>query len=109
MSESESSLTTIGSVLEGGLVLFLAMREIILAFFLPLVLAPVFALVFLVIGLATSVYLVTAIGKFVGDSGLGLGNKTLKGTGVGLLSVTMGLSTCGGLNSSKPLRLRKPC
>jgi hypothetical protein len=42
MSESESSLTTIGSNLAEGLGLFLAMREINLAFFLPLVLAPSF-------------------------------------------------------------------
>jgi hypothetical protein len=77
MSESESSLTTIGSVLVESLDLFLAMREINLEFFLPRVLTPVFALVFWVVALATSVYFGTALGKLVGDSGLGLGNKTL--------------------------------
>jgi hypothetical protein len=51
------------------------MREIKRAFFLPL--ALVLALGFLVAGLAISTYLVTAIGKFVGGSGIGLGSKTL--------------------------------
>ena len=77
MSESESSLTTIGSDLAGGLGLFLAMREIDLAFFLLLALALVLVLGCLVAGLSISTYLVTTIGKFVGESGLGLGNKTL--------------------------------
>jgi hypothetical protein len=62
----------IGYVLAGGLDLFLSMQEIILAFFLFLVV--VFALAFVVMVLAT---LVTAIGKFKGESGLGSGSKTL--------------------------------
>ena len=77
MSESESSLTMIGSDLEGGLDLFLAMREINLAFFLPRVSTQVLALVFWVVDLATSACFGTDLGKLVGDSGLGLGNKTL--------------------------------
>ena len=77
ISESESSLTTIGSGLAGFLGLFLAMREINQVFFFPLELALVLALGFLVVGLAISTYLVTAIGKFVGQSGRGLGSKTL--------------------------------
>jgi hypothetical protein len=72
MLESESSLTMIGYVLAGGLDLFLSMGEIILAFFLFL--AAVFALAFVVMGLAT---LVIAIGEFKGESGLGSGSKTL--------------------------------
>jgi nicotinamide riboside transporter PnuC len=76
MSESESSLTTIGSVLAGILDLFLAMREINIAFFLPQVLTPVFTLVFWVVALTTSVCFGTDLGKLVDDSGLGLGNKT---------------------------------
>jgi hypothetical protein len=53
------------------------MREINLAFFLPLELAPVLALGFSVVGLLISTFLMTAIGKFVGGSGRGLGSKTL--------------------------------
>ena len=52
MSESESSLTTIGSDLAGGLGLLLAMREINLAFLLLLALALVLVLGRLVVGLS---------------------------------------------------------
>jgi hypothetical protein len=65
-----------GSVLAGSLGLFLAMREINLAFFLPRVSTPVFVLVFRVVDLVASTCFGTDLGKIVGNSGLGLGNQT---------------------------------
>jgi hypothetical protein len=65
MLELESSLIMTGSVLAGGLDLFLSMREIILAFLLFL--AVVFAPASVVMDLGS---LVTAIGEFTDGSGL---------------------------------------
>jgi hypothetical protein len=53
------------------------MREINQAFFLPLAFAAVLALGFLATGLGISTYLVTDMGKFIGESGRGLGSRTL--------------------------------
>ena len=82
MSESESSLRTMGFCSAVGLGLFLAILEISRAFLFPLALAVGFALGFLLIGFFVgSDLLVPMSGKSTLGSAEGLGSKTCKGIG----------------------------
>jgi hypothetical protein len=113
MSESESSLRTMGFYSTFGLGLFRASLDMSQALFLPLSSTVGLPLTFLLTGffIASTVSAKTSGRLILGSiKGLGKGNRTWKGTGgPTLVSLTTDLSIWIGSVSAKPFREIKAC
>jgi hypothetical protein len=106
MSESESSLRTMGFFSTLGFGLFWASLDMSQAFFLPFPLTVWFPLTFLLTGFfITSALSPKMSGRSISGltEGLGEGNRSRKGTGSPtLVALTTGLSIWTGFVSAKP-------